>query len=88
MAKKLFIKLCTKTPEQLLNGESLFENIPALAVAFANKIPPDMITPAEIQGFLLSFRQDPTAALENADEFVTGLVAQKKSGKNVEAFAN
>ncbi|KAK3675212.1 hypothetical protein LTR78_004721 [Recurvomyces mirabilis] len=68
VATNLFIKLFTKTSQQLLEGEKIFENIPVLAKAFADKIPADVITPAEIQGYLLSF--------------------QKRSGKNVAAFAN
>ncbi|KAK4574305.1 hypothetical protein LTR86_002066 [Recurvomyces mirabilis] len=88
VATKLFIKLFTKSPQQLLEGEKIFENISVLARAFADKIPADMITPAEIQGYLLSFRQEPEAAVGNADEFAAGLVQQKRSGKNVAAFAN
>ncbi|EMC94486.1 hypothetical protein BAUCODRAFT_56533, partial [Baudoinia panamericana UAMH 10762] len=63
VAAKLFMRIFTKSPDQLLGGEKPFENVPQLATAFAEQIPPDEITPAAVQGHLLQYRADPEAAV-------------------------
>jgi chaperone BCS1 len=47
--------------------------IEAMAEEFAQKVPADLFTPAEIQGFLLRHKKDPQAVLDNAQ----GLIDEK-----------
>ncbi|KAI2619071.1 BCS1 N terminal-domain-containing protein [Hypomontagnella submonticulosa] len=50
----------------------------AIAEEFGSKIPGGAFSPAEIQGYLLMRKKEPRKALEEADEWVEGMVKQKK----------
>jgi chaperone BCS1 len=60
----------------------------AMSKDFAACIPDTKVSPAEIQGFLMRHRDDPAAAVANADAWARELLAVKKQGKNVAAFDN
>ncbi|OQV03771.1 hypothetical protein CLAIMM_08772 [Cladophialophora immunda] len=48
-----------------------------VARAFANKIPEAVLSPAEIQDFLLHHRDDPGKAVDEVDDWVQGMLATK-----------
>jgi chaperone BCS1 len=54
-----------------------------IAKAFADKIPDDLFSPAEIQGFLLKRKTDPKKALQEVGIWVDGMVEQKKMGRKL-----
>ncbi|OKL58714.1 hypothetical protein UA08_06038 [Talaromyces atroroseus] len=53
------------------------EELATLANAFADRIPTDEFTPAEIQGFLLFNKKDPMRAIEEAESWVQGIREKK-----------
>jgi chaperone BCS1 len=89
---KLFVHLYTKTPDELLEGEtsaSAHHDISQLASDFANAIPAGgMISPAEVQGYLMIHRDDPQAAVEGAGVFAREIIEIKARQKNVAEHAN
>jgi hypothetical protein len=84
--------LYTKTPDELLEGEtsaSAHHDISQLASDFANAIPAGgMISPAEVQGYLMIHRDDPQAAVEGAGVFAREIIEIKARQKNVAEHAN
>lgn len=54
-----------------------------IAKDFAEKIPDDLFSPAEIQGFLLKRKTDPRKALQEVGVWVDGMVEQKKMGRKL-----
>ncbi|KAK4892622.1 hypothetical protein LTR27_008898 [Elasticomyces elasticus] len=86
VATKMFIRIFTKSTEQLLNGETQFENVSQLAEDFATLIPVDTISPALIQCHLLSHRTDPVAAVSTAPTLVAEAMEEKRSGTNVAGY--
>jgi chaperone BCS1 len=92
ISTQLFEHLYTKRPDELVEGETSVSddhNIPAMARAFAEAIPPDsMISPAEVQGYLMIHRQDPQAALDGAPAFAAEIIETKRRGANVAMHAN
>ncbi|KAF2771109.1 P-loop containing nucleoside triphosphate hydrolase protein, partial [Teratosphaeria nubilosa] len=58
-------------------GDSGRDNVTPMARAFADQIPENMITPAEVQGHLLQNMASAVEALENTSKFVEDLVAEK-----------
>ena len=66
-------------------------DIEAIAIAFADKLPEDTLTPAEIQGFLLTRKKEPRRALEEVETWRDELLeakkerAKEKEGKGDEA---
>jgi len=54
-----------------------------VAASFAAKIPDEMFSPAEIQGFLLKRKKDPLQALRDADTWAEALAKQKESKTKV-----
>jgi chaperone BCS1 len=54
-----------------------------IAKAFADMIPDDLFSPAEIQGFLLKRKTDPRKALQEVGVWVDGMVEQKKMGRKL-----
>ena len=87
---KLFSHIFEKAPEELAEGEAIFKSdhdISALAEEFANKVPAEQLTPAEVQGYLLVHRDDPVIAVEEAETWVKKTLRTKAAGTNVEAFA-
>ncbi|KAK5734238.1 hypothetical protein LTR17_009069 [Elasticomyces elasticus] len=83
VATKMFTRIFTKSTEQLLNGETQFENVSQLAEDFAALVPIDTISPALIQCHLLSHRTDPVAAVSTAPTLVADAMEEKRSGTNV-----
>ena len=87
---KLFVHIFSKAPEELLEGETAVksdDDVAALADEFANIVPADRLTPAEVQGFLLVHRESPAEAVAEAGAWVQKTLATKNKGTNVEAFA-
>ena len=87
---KLFVHIFSKAPEELLEGEKDGESkhdIPTLANEFADIVPADRLTPAEVQGYLLVHREDPVEAVEQASTWVQKTLETKDKGVNVESFA-
>jgi chaperone BCS1 len=89
---KLFEHLYTKTPNELIEGEtsaSTQYDIKRLAKDFADAVPSDgKISPAEVQGYLMIHRTDPTAAVEGAQAFAKDILEVKARDKNVAEYAN
>jgi chaperone BCS1 len=89
---KLFEHLYTKTPDELIEGEtsaSAQHDIARLARDFAGAIPSNgKISPAEVQGYLMIHRRDPEAAVEGAHAFARGIIEVKARDKNVAEHAN
>jgi chaperone BCS1 len=92
ISTQLFEHLYTKRPDELVEGEisvSDDHDIPSMAREFAEAIPPDsMISPAEVQGYLMIHRQDPQAALDGVSAFAAEIIETKKRGANVAKHAN
>lgn len=92
ISTQLFEHLYTKRPDELVEGETSVSDdhdIPSMAQAFAKAIPPDsMISPAEVQGYLMIHRQDPQAALDGASVFAEEIIETKRRGANVAEHAN
>ena len=59
-----------------------------MAEQFAACIPETKISPAECQGYLMRHRDDPHAALSNAEAWATEVITVKEKGKNVADFDN
>lgn len=89
---KLFEHLYTKTPDELVEGEtsaSAQYDIAQMAEAFASAIPSGgRISPAEVQGYLMIHRRDPVAAVEGAQAFAKDIIEVKARDKNVAEHAN
>ncbi len=62
------------------------QHVTELAKAFAEKIPADKLTPAEVQGFLLVHRDNPQAAVNEVAEWAEKTIDRKASGANVDTF--
>jgi mitochondrial chaperone BCS1 len=56
------------------------EKLHELALAFSKHIPESIFTPAEIQGYLLPYRQSPLKAVENILKWVTDNIAKRPGG--------
>jgi chaperone BCS1 len=89
---KLFEHLYTKTPAELVQGEtsaSTQYDIPRLAREFADAVPSGgEISPAEVQGYLMVHRRDPLAAVEGARTFARDILEVKGRHMNVAEHAN
>ncbi|KAA8620070.1 mitochondrial chaperone bcs1 [Pyrenophora tritici-repentis] len=55
----------------------------AMAKQFAESLPEDTFSPAEIQGYLLMRKTDPEGALSGVQEWKEALMEAKKKGKKV-----
>ncbi|KAK5678457.1 hypothetical protein LTS10_008901 [Elasticomyces elasticus] len=86
VATKMFTRIFSKSPQQLLEGEQRFDNIAELAKRFADQIPLDTVSPALIQCHLLGRRTDPNAAVEATPAFVADILEEKRRGTNVANF--
>ncbi|TKA43268.1 hypothetical protein B0A54_05749 [Friedmanniomyces endolithicus] len=89
VAAMMFTRIFSQPAEQVLDGEAAaapFEDVPRLAREFAEQIPAGAITPAEIQGHLLSNRTDPVVAVAAAAAFVADTLDAKRNGTNVANF--
>lgn len=92
ISTRLFKHLYTKRPDELIKGESSISedhDITSMAREFGEAIPGgSMISPAEVQGYLMMHRQDPQAALDGVSAFATEIIETKKRGANVAKHAN
>ena len=72
------------------------EDLDALTAQFASCFPEGKVTPAELQGFILDYRDNPKAAVEEVESWATALVEEKakeseraremaESGETIEA---
>ncbi|EFQ86522.1 hypothetical protein CFE70_007330 [Pyrenophora teres f. teres 0-1] len=59
------------------------ERLNAMAKQFADSLPEDTFSPAEIQGYLLMRKTDPEGALSGVQEWKEALMEAKKKGKKV-----
>jgi chaperone BCS1 len=62
------------------NGEVSEEELRNIAKAFSVKVPDDMFSPAEIQGFLLKRKKDPRKALAEVENWVESMKEVKRKG--------
>lgn len=62
------------------NGEVSEEVLVNIAKAFSEKVPDNMFSPAEIQGFLLKRKKDPRKALAEVENWVEGMMEVKRKG--------
>lgn len=87
VVKQLFLHIYAEAPQEATATEdSPKHDLPALAKEFADSIPEDKLTPAEIQNYLLEIREDPVGAVQNAQSWAEGVIETKSSGRNVEKF--
>ncbi|KXL49210.1 MAG: hypothetical protein FE78DRAFT_86415 [Acidomyces sp. 'richmondensis'] len=73
-------EVCTKLYTRVFDKSTHEEDVASLAKQFAEKIPGNAITPAEVQGHLLQNISSGKAALENVDKFVADILAEKQKG--------
>jgi mitochondrial chaperone BCS1 len=66
--------------KEMLKGELTPKVLSEIAKAFAEQVPGDKFSPAEIQGFLLKRKKDPRKALEDVREWVEGMLEVKRTG--------
>ena len=59
------------------------EDLEQMAITFMNKIPDQVLTPAEVQGFLLSHRDDIMGALTQCDAWVADMLQAKQRKSNI-----
>lgn len=89
---KLFTHIYCASPEERAAGlheATAGHDMPALAKEFAGKIPAGSpISPAEVQGYLMLHRHDPTAAIAGAPAFAQEIIDIKSRGAKVAAFDN
>ncbi|KAH9882323.1 hypothetical protein J1614_000559 [Plenodomus biglobosus] len=75
-----FLKLIAHQPAlEVVEPENLHE----MAEAFAVQIPEDKFTPAEVQGYLLNLKREPSKAIEGVGKWRDDLLEAKKKGKKV-----
>lgn len=63
--------------------DNIMDDLEKMAVAFMNKIPDRVLTPAEVQGFLLSHRDDMLGALTQCDGWVAEMLDAKQRKSNI-----
>lgn len=73
-------------PEKYQDGKVDSEELSEIALAFATKIPDDLLSPAEIQGFLLKRKKDPRKAVLEIGKWVEVMRETKESGSKVRAL--
>ena len=69
-----------ESPEQTNTPTNPFSpsSIEGIATQFAERLPEDKFTPAEVQGFLLTRKKEPMKALEEVEAWKDGLLEAKK----------
>lgn len=95
VSAKIFLHIFTRMPAEVFSDQNSdiasisTEQLHAMASQFADYIPEDaMISPAEVQGYLMRHRDDPTAALISAEAWCSEVLEVKEKGKNVAEFDN
>ncbi|KAG7127529.1 mitochondrial chaperone BCS1-B like protein [Verticillium longisporum] len=66
-----------------VGGDDGVEGLSQIAAGFGNKIDDGLLSPAEIQGFLLKRKKDPKKALRETDRWVEAMKAQKENKTKV-----
>lgn len=73
-----------KIVEKSANAQDISEaELHEIAKSFANQVPSDLFSPAEIQGFLLKRKKDPRRAVEEVGVWVEGMVEVKRKGSKL-----
>ena len=73
-----------ETPTQTTQAEKPASSSPhpnsieAIAIQFADRLPDDVFTPAEIQGFLLTRKKEPMRALEEVEVWKNGVLEARE----------
>jgi hypothetical protein len=94
VSSQIFSHIFNKTPDEIAFDEDekithpSKEELLSMAEQFAACIPETKISPAECQGYLMRHRDDPHAALANAETWAAEILAVKEKGKNVADFDN
>lgn len=94
VSSQIFSHIFNKTPDEITLDEDdnlthpSKEELLSMAEQFAACIPETKISPAECQGYLMRHRDDPHAALTNAETWAAEVLAVKEKGKNVADFDN
>lgn len=73
----------TKGSSKMLEADIEMEELKRISEEFGKVIPEDMLSPAEIQGFLLKRKKSPEKALEDAQVWVDGVLKQKESKSKI-----
>ncbi|CRK24541.1 hypothetical protein BN1723_018165, partial [Verticillium longisporum] len=66
-----------------VGGDDGADGLSHIAAAFGSKIDDGLLSPAEIQGFLLKRKKDPKKALRETDRWVEAMKAQKENKTKV-----
>ena len=64
--------------QQASTSTTPFSSIEEIAVQFADRLPEDKFTPAEVQGFLLTRKKEPIKALEEVEAWRDGMLKAKE----------
>lgn len=94
VSSQIFLHIFNKTSDEITFDEDdnithpSPEELLCMAEQFAACIPETKISPAECQGYLMRHRDDPHAALANAESWAAEVLAVKEKGKNVANFDN
>ena len=69
-----------ESPEQANTPTTPFSSssIEGIAIRFADRLPEDKLTPAEVQGFLLTRKKEPMKALEEVEAWRDGVLKAKE----------
>lgn len=67
-----------KSSEDDTNEPHALEELKEMARAFAAEIPEKTLTPAEIQGYLMEWKEDPAGAVANIKEWLDKRASEKK----------
>lgn len=67
-----------KVTSEVCTQDVTMNELRALAQEFAAKVPPNSMTPAEVQGFLLENKHSPSAAVEGIEQFHKDLQEQEE----------
>jgi chaperone BCS1 len=91
-----FMRMYSQTPEEQTTGGRLPnsksrpvskitdpEALEAMARRFAEQLPADKFSPAEIQGYLLIRKKDPQRALNDLEKWRDEMLESKKKGKKL-----
>ena len=90
VSAELFEHVFVKSADELLEDEVPRdrEEIAQMARQFADSFPPNVLTPADVQGFLLDHRTDPAAAVNGIGAYGMGVLQKRAMGTIVESFAD
>jgi chaperone BCS1 len=91
-----FMRMYSQTPEEQTTGSRLPSSksqpiskitdsaaLEEMARKFAEQLPADKFSPAEIQGYLLMRKKDPQRALNDVEKWRDEMLKSKKKGKKL-----